>query len=122
MLQDLIGTKNLIDNITNAGLGEIEDISGCLRPCKYLTYEFSDTTTYSHNYAPQLNATTLEIGLLNPVVTVRKESYLYPFSSFVAETGGTLGLFLGFSFLMAYDELSKLLVIYVFNRLMCKSK
>ena len=30
---------------------------------------------------------------------------MYPFSSFVAEAGGALGLFLGFSFLMLWNVL-----------------
>ena len=36
---------------------------------------------------------------------VEREELIYPFSSLVAEFGGTLGLFLGFSFLGLWDEL-----------------
>ena len=37
------------------------------------------------------------------VLTVMEEEYVYPFDSFIAEFGGALGLFLGFSFLMIWD-------------------
>ena len=34
---------------------------------------------------------------------VEKEQVAFPFSSLVAECGGTLGLFIGFNFLMIWD-------------------
>ena len=37
------------------------------------------------------------------VLTVMEEDYVYPLDSFIAEFGGALGLFLGFSFLMIWD-------------------
>ena len=36
-------------------------------------------------------------------VTVKEEAFIYPLPSFVAEVGGSLGLFLGFSFLGIWD-------------------
>ena len=36
---------------------------------------------------------------------VEKEEKTFPFQSFVAECGGCLGLFLGFSFLLVWDGL-----------------
>ena len=45
------------------------------------------------------------VGLvfLSTEFTLEEEDYIYPFISFVAEFGGALGLFLGFSFLMIWD-------------------
>ena len=37
------------------------------------------------------------------MLTKRTEEYVYDFFSFVAELGGALGLFLGFSFFMFWD-------------------
>ena len=37
------------------------------------------------------------------VLTVMEEDYVYALDSFIAEFGGALGLFLGFSFLMIWD-------------------
>jgi hypothetical protein len=38
----------------------------------------------------------------------KKEAFIYPLSTLVAELGGTLGLFLGFSFLSLWDGLELL--------------
>ena len=36
-------------------------------------------------------------------MNVKEEALMYPLTSFVAEVGGALGLFLGFSFLGLWD-------------------
>ena len=41
-------------------------------------------------------------------LTLKEEAFLYPFTSFLAEFGGSLGLFLGISFLTIWDALLKL--------------
>ena len=41
--------------------------------------------------------------------TIFKELLVYPLSSFIAEVGGTMGLFVGFSFLVIWDQLEKLI-------------
>ena len=43
------------------------------------------------------------ISFSTNVLTVLKEQYVYPMDSFIAEVGGALGLFLGFSFMMVWD-------------------
>ena len=40
---------------------------------------------------------------MSPNIVVEKESLLYNFESLVAEFGGTLGLFIGFSFMAFWD-------------------
>ena len=42
-------------------------------------------------------------GFSTNSLTIKEESYLYPFQSFLAEVGGSLGLFLGLSFLSLWD-------------------
>ena len=42
-------------------------------------------------------------------VTVREETLLYPFPSFMAEFGGCLGLFLGVSFLSLWEVLLEII-------------
>ena len=50
-----------------------------------------------------------------------KEQLIYPLTSLVAEFGGTLGLFLGFSFMAIWDGLQYVkgklckLIMYFFN-------
>jgi hypothetical protein len=43
---------------------------------------------------------------------VETEQLIYPLSSLVAEFGGTLGLFLGFSFMALWDGLKNLVGIW----------
>ena len=59
------------------------------------------------------NATReLILWMISPYVLLETEQYLYPFKSLVADVGGTLGLFLGFS-LMTLWEYVEILVILV---------
>ena len=44
-------------------------------------------------------------------MTEDKEAYVYGFVSFVSEFGGSLGLFLGFSFLMVWEIMEHLVLI-----------
>ena len=44
-------------------------------------------------------------------VNVEEEQYIYDFISFISECGGSLGLFLGFSFFMVLDYLAPTFMI-----------
>ena len=46
---------------------------------------------------------------------VRKEFYLYPFISLVSDFGGSLGLFIGFSFYALWDLIPSLLQLRNFS-------
>lgn len=48
--------------------------------------------------------------LANNEVNEEEEHYIYDFISFVSECGGSLGLFLGFSFIMILDYLAPTLI------------
>ena len=48
--------------------------------------------------------------LANNEVQVEEEHLIYDFISFVSECGGSLGLFLGFSFFMVFDYLTPILL------------
>ena len=60
------------------------------------------------------NFVYLKIGykilLANNEVQVEEEHLIYDFISFVSECGGSLGLFLGFSFFMVFDYLTPILL------------
>ena len=73
--------------------------TGCNVPCIYKEYKI-------FNNEPLSGATEeFGIGIMFPKteITLEEEAYVYPFVSFVAEFGGALGLFLGFSFFMVWD-------------------
>ena len=48
-------------------------------------------------------------------MNVKEEALMYPPTSFVAEVGGALGLFLGFSFLGLWDIIIKI-VQFISNK------
>ena len=52
-------------------------------------------------------------GYSTNAVTVKEQAYIYPLQSFVAEFGGALGLFIGFSFLGVWDFIMWLLEFMV---------
>ena len=49
--------------------------------------------------------TGLTFGYPTTEMTVKEEAELYPLNSFVAEVGGALGLFFGFSFVGLWETL-----------------
>ena len=79
--------------------------TGCRTPCKYKKYSFLGepypSAFESDHYIFLLWAVSYK-------TRVETEELIYPSSSLVAEFGGTLGLFLGFSFLSLWDNFSVL--------------
>ena len=65
------------------------------------------------------NSVGFMFGYSTNAVTVKEEAYIYPLQSFVSEFGGSLGLFVGFSFLTIWDWI--LLLVKCFT-LQCKQK
>jgi hypothetical protein len=88
---------------------EIRDQTGCLLPCRYKEYKVADEPL-------TVSMETRSINLIRATKTVliETEVLVYPFSSFLAEFGGALGLFVGFLFLMLWDVLQLVLnILYV---------
>ena len=76
--------------------------------CRYILHAFNTINTMqvveNPSIAPNPKNTMSSISLIfDPAVTVLKEQESYPILSFVADTGGILGLFIGFNFLMVWD-------------------
>ena len=77
---------------------ELATKTGCPLPCMYKEYKQVSNPLQKN---PDLRV--LNLVRSTNTVHVKKEHPLYPFSSFLAEFGGALGLFLGFSFLTVWD-------------------
>ena len=96
---------NLIfENLAIAESKEISDITGCLKPCHYKKYilgEPSPSNFKSEHYI-------FSMWAVSSKTKVETEELIYPMSTLVAEFGGTLGLFLGFSFISIWDNFSTL--------------
>ena len=79
-------------------------LTGCKKPCKYRKYEViggkQPTSFQSEHF-------TLSFWAVSNETTVWTEVPVYPWTSLVAEFGGTLGLFLGFSFMTVWGGLKK---------------
>ena len=100
LFQQLKAYQNISVNL---GLLDIEDIvteTGYNVPCKYTEYSLptSSVDTYILD-----NETTFGILMASKKVEKRTQILMYPFPSFVSESGGALGLFVGFSFNMLWD-------------------
>ena len=52
------------------------------------------------------------INFVSTDVRIEREVAIYPLLSFVSELGGSLGLFLGFSFLAIWDLIDYLILRY----------
>ena len=74
--------------------------TGCLLPCRYKEYQIVSILEQGSPPSRILNLVRSTSSVI-----VKTDHLLYPFSSFLAEFGGALGLFLGFSFLMVWDFL-----------------
>ena len=72
--------------------------TGCLTPCSYTEYKLAAEPLKNVNKHPGLR-----LMLANSIVRRNREGLACPWVSFVAEFGGSLGLFLGFSFNMLWD-------------------
>ena len=76
---------------------DVEAETGCLHPCVYTEYKIVGDAEYPQSYSG------VGFSFANTEIIHKKEVLSYPFYSFVAEVGGSLGLFLGFSFIMLWD-------------------
>ena len=71
----------------------------CLKPCKYTEYRLAGDREKDEEKGIKL----VKISLSDSKATLMYERKLYGWTSFIAEFGGALGLFVGFSFLTLFD-------------------
>ena len=82
-------------------------LTGCLAPCSYFhAKKYGDPVLTPSKYT-----TFYFFTLASTRIKVFTEHRFPDFPSLVADIGGTLGLFLGFSFLMVWDSLFEWIVI-----------
>ena len=96
--ESLIECKDIEDEICNGGpavWAEMIRIMDCIKPCKINTYKGSDIEYLYHNSTSNEAHFSFQLGL---VKTVSKELLIYDTNDMIGSIGGSLGLFLGFSF------------------------
>ena len=83
---------------------EVLNMTGCLTPCKYKEFKLiRNRKGFYSSFGVGISYGTTEIS-------IEEEEWVYPEMSFLAEFGGALGMFLGFSFIMIWDFISYWLV------------
>ena len=96
---------SILESLSTAETREIARITNCMKPCKYKKYiivgERQRTSFKSDNF-------TFSLWAVSKNTEVKTEELIYPLSSLVADFGGTLGLFLGFSFMTLWDKIQLL--------------
>ena len=76
------------------------DITGCRKPCFYKKYRFVGDKRVSASVSDDFSFSLWSVSV---DTKTEKEQLVYPTTSLVAEFGGALGLFLGFSFMVVWD-------------------
>ena len=79
---------------------EIAEYTGCLVPCHYTEYQLA-----GEPFRYETNSTNISLILSSRDILSKTELRIYSLQSFIAEFGGALSLFLGFSFIMLWDGL-----------------
>ena len=83
-------------------LEEIKKMTGCIKPCNYLEYNFHGAGLPT-SFKPPGDHFVFSLLAKERYISVEKEE-LYPSSTMIAEVGGILGLFLGVSFMTVLDR------------------
>ena len=93
----------MVDIVTS----DLVNLTGCLVPCTFNQYKMV-------NKPKKYGALHFQLDLrfARNEVLEEEEAYVYGFVSFVSEFGGSLGLFLGFSFMMVWEVFEPLLIIF----------
>ena len=104
----------MFEKIRVADLEDITKMTGCMKPCSYRAYQF----IRQERVILQSEYFAFSLWAVSKKTTIKTEQLIYPLASLVAEFGGTLGLFLGLSFITIWDNMSLLGKVYtkVFER------
>lgn len=101
-LEQLENFEAFYEELYNMEQKDIFKTSGCAPPCKYREYKVVDTKVKIKGNG------LFGFILASTDILVETEAYTYPWVSLLAEFGGALGLFLGFSFIMLWDCMEKI--------------
>ena len=82
---------------------KVKELTGCMKPCQYKKYTFVGERKSSAFKGSEYGFFSL--WAVSEKTQVNTEELIYPLSYLVAEFGGILGLFLGFSFIGLWDNI-----------------
>ena len=88
--------------LVNTDAEQIVKTTGCKKPCQYKEYKWVES---SPKVIPR--PSVVMFSAASSKTQIEEEVLLYPFTSLVAEFGGYLGLFCGFSFLTIWHQIKR---------------
>ena len=89
--------------ISNNELQTITDETGCQAPCTYREIRQVGTPTDTTGIKGFIKKFTFGPTLVSTTLRTETEKLIVPFETLISNIGGTLGLFLGFSFILIWD-------------------
>ena len=99
-----------MDKFVSTGQEELEKLTGCKRSCRYRSsYKFHELMITEREMAER-NEIWFDIILSKSLLKINTETPVFPLRSLIADIGGTLGLFLGFSFIMIWEGFEALII------------
>ena len=99
--------STVFETLRDAAMKGIKDMTGCSKPCTYKDYQVVNGPLLS-DYDETHFHLSVELWMATALVKVETEVLLYKWTDLVADVGGTLGLFLGFSFMTLWDGAARL--------------
>jgi hypothetical protein len=101
-LSQFLGFEQLYNDMRDQSIKDVVDKTGCQKPCRYKEYRIVEgPIPFSKKFEEYSSVFALWLISTETVISVQEK--VYPLTSLVAEFGGTLGLFLGFSFMALWD-------------------
>ena len=94
--------EKLYGKISNSVTSGVEKATGCEKPCQYYEYRAVGLPRPSLN-GQKGYVSYFGVLYVSTETMMEVEMWAYPWTSLVAEFGGTLGLFLGLSFMNFWD-------------------
>ena len=103
--------EQLFTILLDADMSKITRKTGCKKPCSYKEYNFVNTNLKDLSYYtfPE-DQIVFCLWAVSQNTLIEEEVLVYSFESLIAELGGSLGLFLGFSFMTIWDGLKNALI------------
>ena len=86
--------------------------TGCKTPCSYKEYKFANPNLKEYSINADDPATSVAFCLwsVSNHTLIEEETLVLSFQSLISDFGGSLGLFLGFSFMTIWDGMKSLIL------------
>ena len=109
--------------LQEAPLTQIVRMTGCEQPCNFKEYQFVNTNLKEFSLVEYPdNRVAICLWAVSKYTQAQEEVLVYPFQSLIAELGGCLGLFLGFSFMTIWDGLKSMVIWAMQMKIFPRSK